>query len=335
VSGRKITLIPGDGIGPEVTRAAVRVLETVRPDLEWETFQAGQQACQETGEFLPQALLDSVRRNKLALKGPVTTPVGCGFRSVNVELRKRLGLYAGVRPSKSRPGIPSCFRNVDLVVVRENTEGLYSGLEHEVSPGIVESIKVTTEKASRRIARYAFDFARRHGRHKVTVLHKANIMKLTDGLFLRCAEEVAAENGEVAFESLMVDNACFQLARDPNAFDVLLADNLTGDIISDLCAGLVGGGLGVAPGANVGDECIVFEAVHGAAPDIAGTGRANPLALIASGALMLKHLGHEGEARRIENAIDDLLAEGAVRTPDLEGTSTTEEVTEAICGRLA
>jgi isocitrate dehydrogenase (NAD+) len=330
----KATLIPGDGIGPEVTQAAVRVLEAAGADIEWEVFQAGAQAAQTAGALLPDALVESVRRNKVALKGPIITPVGTGFRSVNVELRKRLDLYAGVRPSRSRPGVPSCFRGVNLTVVRENTEGLYSGIEHEVLPGVVEAIKVTTERASRRIAAFAFDYARRRGRRKVTVLHKANIMKLTDGLFLRCAREVAAAYPDIAFQELLVDSACFQLVRNPLDFDVLLADNLIGDIISDLCAGLVGG-LGIAPGANVGDDCVVFEAVHGAAPDIAGAGRANPLALIATGALMLRHVGMPEAADRVDAAIDDLLADGRVRTPDLGGTSTTSQVTDDVCRRLA
>jgi isocitrate dehydrogenase (NAD+) len=328
--GTTVTLIPGDGIGPEVTDATVRVLGTVCPVLTWETYPAGQEACTECGEFLPTELLESVRRNRVGLKGPVTTPVGCGFRSVNVELRKRLGLYAGVRPARSRPGVETRYSAVDLVVVRENTEGLYAGLEHELLPGIVETIKVTTREASLRIARFAFEYARSMGRRKVTALHKANIMKLTDGLFLSCAREMAEEYSEVEFDALLLDNGCMQLVSDPTRFDVLLTDSFVGDIVSDLCAGFVGG-LGLAPGANVGDDCALFEAVHGAAPDIAGKGLANPLALIGSGAMLLRHIGRSEEAQRVETAVDALLADGAALTPDLGGSASTREVTDAIC----
>jgi isocitrate dehydrogenase (NAD+) len=328
-----LTLVPGDGIGPEVTGAAVRVLEALCPDLTWERYPAGQQACNETGEFLPAALIESVRRNRVALKGPVTTPVGCGFRSVNVALRKQLGLYAGVRPARNRPGLASRYTGVDIVVVRENTEGLYAGIEHELLPGVVETVKVTTEQASRRIAEFAFRYACEHGRRKVTVLHKANIMKLTDGLFLSCAREAAAAHADVAFEELMLDNGCLQIVTDPCKFDVLLTDSFVGDMMSDLCAGLVGG-IGVAPGANLGTGCAMFEAVHGSAPDIAGTGRANPLAMAATAALLLGHIGREGEARRLDAAIDALLLDGAPRTPDLGGMATTAEVTDALCRKL-
>jgi len=328
-----ITLIPGDGIGPEVIGAAVRVVETLCPDVSWERYPAGQQACNETGEFLPEALLESVRRNRIALKGPVTTPIGCGFRSVNVALRKKLDLYAGVRPARNRPAVASRYRGVDIVVVRENTEGLYAGVEHELLPGVVETVKVTTERASRRIAAFAFDFARRWGRRRVTVLHKANIMKLTDGLFLACAREAARGCPEVAFEELLLDSACLQLVTDPQRFDVLLTDSLVGDIVSDLCAGLVGG-LGLAAGMNVGDGCAVFEAVHGSAPDIAGTGRANPLAAILTAALMLRHMGRTAEADRVEAAVNEVLHDPASLTPDLGGTATTAAVADAVCQKL-
>ncbi|NQT86476.1 isocitrate/isopropylmalate dehydrogenase family protein [bacterium] len=331
--GATVTLIPGDGIGPEVTDATVRVLEALCPDLSWETHLAGQRACTEHGEFLPTALLESVRRNKVGLKGPITTPVACGFRSVNVELRKRLCLYAGVRPSRSRPGVATRYSDVDLVVVRENTEGLYAGLEHTLLPGIVETIKITTREASVRIAQFAFDYARSMGRKKVTALHKANIMKLTDGLFLTCAREVAQEYPDIAFNDLLLDNACMQLVTDPTRFDVLLTDSFVGDIVSDMCSGFVGG-LGLAPGANIGEDCALFEAVHGAAPDIAGKGIANPLALIGSGAMLLRHIGCPDEARRVDAAIDALLADGATLSPDLGGSASTREVTDALCALL-
>jgi len=333
MSTTPITLIPGDGIGPEVIEAAVRVVEALCPDVRWERYPAGQPACNETGEFLPEALLDSVRRNRIALKGPVTTPVGCGFRSVNVALRKKLELFAGVRPAKNRPGLAARYTGVDVVTVRENTEGLYAGVEHELLPGIVETVKVTTERASRRIAAFAFDLARRWGRRRVTMLHKANIMKLTDGLFLACAREAAKSYPDVAFEELLLDNACLQLVTDPSRFDVLLTDSLVGDIVSDLCAGLVGG-IGLAAGMNVGDGCAVFEAVHGSAPDIAGTGRANPLAAILTAALMLRHMGRTREAERVEAAVDAILPDPASLTPDLGGTATTREVADAVCRKL-
>lgn len=333
MSKTTITLVPGDGIGPEVTAAATRVIDTVCPDIEWEPHPIGQQACNECGAFLPDVLLDSIRRNKVGLKGPATTPIGCGFRSVNVELRKKLQLYAGVRPAIKRPGVPCRFEKVDLVVIRENTEGLYAGIEHEILPGVVETIKVTTRDASRRIAEFALRFARQSGRKKVTCFHKANIMKLTDGLFLSSAREVAEGYPDIEFEDLLLDTGTMQLVQDPGRFDVLLTDSFVGDILSDLAAGLVGG-LGLAPGANIGDECAVFEAVHGAAPDIAGTGKANPLALIMTGALMLRHMGREEEAARIDGAVDALLREGATLTPDLGGAATTSDVVEALCHKL-
>jgi len=281
----KITLIPGDGIGPEVTGATISVLRATGFEAEWETFVVGAEALSRFGDPLPQDLIESIKRNKIALKGPVATPIGTGFVSSNVRLRKALDLYANLRPIKSLKGVPSRYEDIDLVVVRENTEDLYSGLEHEVVPGVVESLKIITDKASRRIAKFAFEYARREGRTKVTAVHKANIMKLSDGLFLRCFREVAEDYPEINADDLIVDNSCMQLVINPTQFDMLLLENLYGDIVSDLCAGLIGG-LGVAPGANIGEDIAVFEAVHGAAPTIAGRGIANPTALLLSGVLM-------------------------------------------------
>jgi isocitrate dehydrogenase (NAD+) len=329
-----ITLIPGDGIGPEVVSAAVRVLTATGIAFEWETENAGAGAMGKEGEALPERVLDSIRRNKVALKGPTATPVGSGHRSVNVELRKRLDLYANLRPVATLPGIKSRYDGVDLIVVRENTEDLYSGLEHVVVPGVVESIKIITEKASTRIARYAFEYARAHGRKKVTAVHKANIMKLSDGLFLDCCRRVAAQFPAIEYDELIVDNCCMQLVLDPTRFDMLLLENLYGDIVSDLCAGFIGG-LGIAPGANNGDEGAVFEAVHGSAPDIAGKNLANPMALILSGAMMLDHLGETAAADRVRAAVNDVLREGAKIPRDLGGSAGTTEVAEAIAARLA
>jgi isocitrate dehydrogenase (NAD+) len=329
-----ITLIPGDGIGPEVVSAAVRVLTATGIAFGWETENAGAGAMGKEGEALPERVLDSIRRNKVALKGPTATPVGSGHRSVNVELRKRLDLYANLRPVATLPGIKSRYDGVDLIVVRENTEDLYSGLEHVVVPGVVESIKIITEKASTRIARYAFEYARAHGRKKVTAVHKANIMKLSDGLFLDCCRRVAAQFPAIEYDELIVDNCCMQLVLDPTRFDMLLLENLYGDIVSDLCAGFIGG-LGIAPGANIGDEGAVFEAVHGSAPDIAGKNLANPMALILSGAMMLDHLGETAAADRVRAAVNDVLREGAKIPRDLGGSAGTTEVAEAIAARLA
>lgn len=329
-----ITLIPGDGIGPEVVGAAVRVLEATGLAFEWETEKAGASALGTEGDALPERVLASVRKNKVALKGPTGTPIGTGHRSVNVELRKRLDLYANLRPVVSLPGIKSRYENVDLVVVRENTEDLYSGLEHVVVPGVVESLKIITEKASTRIAQFAFRYASTHGRKKVSAVHKANIMKLSDGLFLDCCRAVAKGYPAIAYEEIIVDNACMQLVLDPARFDVLLLENLYGDIISDLCAGFIGG-LGMAPGANIGDEGAVFEAVHGSAPDIAGKNIANPMAVILSSALMLDHLGERGAADRVRSAIRAVLAEGRALTRDLGGTAGTIEIAEAIAARVA
>ena len=329
----KITLIPGDGIGPEVTGATISVLRATGFEAEWETFVVGAEALSRFGDPLPQDLIESIKRNKIALKGPVATPIGTGFVSSNVRLRKALDLYANLRPIKSLKGVPSRYEDIDLVVVRENTEDLYSGLEHEVVPGVVESLKIITDKASRRIAKFAFEYARREGRTKVTAVHKANIMKLSDGLFLRCFREVAEDYPEINADDLIVDNTCMQLVINPTQFDMLLLENLYGDIVSDLCAGLIGG-LGVAPGANIGEDIAVFEAVHGAAPTIAGRGIANPTALLLSGVLMLKHLNERERATRVQSALEKVLAEGKVLTRDLGGKATTLEFTDAIIHAL-
>src|SRR6476620_7276060 len=294
----KITLIPGDGIGPEVTEAVLRVLAATGVSIEWERFQAGVVSFERTGQALPVELIDSIRRTKVALKGPVTTPIGTGFTSVNVGLRKALDLYSNLRPVWNLPGVAARFQGVDLVIVRENTEDLYAGLEHTVVPGVVESLKIITEKASTRIAKFAFEHARAIGRRKVTAIHKANIMKLSDGLFLECARTVSREFTDIAYDERIVDAACMHLVMHPEKLDVLLLPNLYGDIVSDLCAGLVGG-LGVVPGANRGADAAVFEAVHGSAPDIADQNLANPTALLLSALMMLEHLGERQRAERI------------------------------------
>jgi isocitrate dehydrogenase (NAD+) len=325
-----ITLIPGDGIGPEVTESVVRVFAAAGLDIEWERYDAGVTAFKRFKLSLPVELLDSIKRNKVALKGPVTTPIAEGITSVNVGLRKSLDLYANLRPVRNLEGVESRYRNVDLVIVRENTEDLYSGLEHEVVPGVVESLKIITERASTRIARFAFDHVRKEGRARVTAIHKANIMKLGDGLFLESARKVARDYLDVPYDERIVDAACMQLVMFPEKFDVLLLPNLYGDIVSDLCAGLVGG-LGVVPGANMGTECAVFEAVHGSAPDIAGKNLANPTALLLSALMMLDHIGEREAALRIRDALGRVLTAGASRTRDLGGTATTTEFTDAIC----
>jgi isocitrate dehydrogenase (NAD+) len=329
---RRITLIEGDGIGPEVTRAVVAILKAAGLHVEWEPQLAGVRALERYNTPLPQELLDSIERNKVALKGPVTTPVGGGFTSVNVGLRKALNLYANLRPVWSIPSVPSRYSGVDIVIVRENTEDLYAGLEHEVVPGVVESLKIITEEASTRVARFAFDYARAHNRTRVTAVHKANIMKMSDGLFLACVRAVGRQFPEITCDERIVDNACMQLVINPTQFDMLLLPNLYGDIVSDLCAGLVGG-LGVVPGANLGEEIGVFEAVHGSAPDIAGKGIANPTALLFSALLMLRHIGEGAMADRIMKAVVATLGDG-VRTRDLGGTATTIEYADAICARL-
>jgi isocitrate dehydrogenase (NAD+) len=328
-----VTLIPGDGIGPEVASAAVRVLEATGLSFEWETEHAGAGTMGQEGNALPERVLESIRRNKVALKGPTATPVGTGHRSVNVALRKILDLYANVRPVQTLPGVKSRYTDVDLVVVRENTEDLYSGLEHVVVPGVVESIKIITEKASTRIAKYAFEYASTHGRKRISAVHKANIMKLSDGLFLDCCRNVAKNFPAITYDEIIVDNCCMQLVLDPTRFDILLLENLYGDIVSDLCAGFIGG-LGMAPGANIGEEVAVFEAVHGSAPDIAGKNKANPMALILTAAMMLDHLGELEAAARVRKAVHEVLREGKKLTGDLGGTTGTTEIAEAIASRV-
>jgi isocitrate dehydrogenase (NAD+) len=328
-----VTLIPGDGIGPEVTAAVVHILDAVGVAIDWDRQDAGIVSLERSGESMPQALLDSIRRTRVALKGPITTPVGGGFTSVNVGLRKALDLYANLRPVKNLPGVAGRFENVDLVIVRENTEDLYAGLEHVVVEGVVESLKIITTRASRRIAEFSFDYAHRMGRRKVTAVHKANIMKLGDGLFLEAVRDVARAWPDIAYDERIVDAACMHLVMRPEIFDVLVMPNLYGDIVSDLCAGLVGG-LGVVPGANIGHDEAVFEAVHGTAPDIAGRNLANPTALLLSATLMLDHLGERDAAARIRRALDLVLTEGRIRTGDLGGTATTTAFAEAIVRAL-
>jgi len=330
-----IVLIPGDGIGPEVTSATRRVVEAAGLSVEWVELPAGATALEQGHDnVLPQRTLAAIKAHKVALKGPVTTPVGKGFRSVNVQLRQALTLYAAVRPVRSLNGVKTRYDNVDMVIVRENTEGLYSGIENEVVPGVVTSLKVATELACTRIARYAFRYATRRGRKKITVFHKANIMKMTDGLFLNCARKIHDdEYPNIEYEELIIDAGCMKLVQDPNKFDVLLMENLYGDLVSDLCAGMVGG-LGVVPGANIGDDAAVFEAVHGSAPDIAGKGIANPLACIMSAVMMLNHMHEEAIAKKIKSAYDALLAEGKVLTRDLGGTAGTGEFTDALIAKL-
>jgi isocitrate dehydrogenase (NAD+) len=330
----KITLLPGDGIGPEVTAAVVQIIECAGVDVEWEKYFVGAEALTRSGDPLPQEVLDSIVRNKVALKGPVTTPIGTGFASINVRLRKTLDLYANLRPVRSLPNIKTRYEDIDLIVVRENTESLYAGLEHEVVPGVVESLKIITRRASTNIARFAFEYARVNGRKRITAVHKANIMKLSDGLFLQCFREVAAEYPNIQADDKIVDNLCMQLVTDPNQFDILLLENLYGDIVSDLTAGLVGG-LGVVAGANIGANGAVFEAVHGSAPDIAGQNKANPLALLQSAVLMLQHIGETQPAQRINDAIVKVLGMGDEhRTRDIGGTGSTTDFTVAICDVL-
>ncbi len=330
----RITLIPGDGIGPEVASAVVRIVEASGAQIEWETHYAGAIALEKFGATLPEELLESIKRNKVGLKGPVTTPVGKGFTSVNVGLRKALDLYANLRPIRALPNIPCRNPNLDIVVVRENTESLYSGLEHIVVPGVVESLKIITEKASTRIARFALEFARREKRKKITCTHKANIMKLSDGLFLECFHKVAQEYPEIETPDMIIDNASMQLVMRPEQFDVLLCENLYGDIVSDLCAGLIGG-LGLVPGANIGEKGAVFEAVHGSAPDIAGLGIANPTALLQSAILMLRHINERAAADKIETAMLKVFEGGQIRTRDIGGSATTDEFADAIISILS
>ncbi len=339
-NGYTVTLIPGDGIGPEVTTAARRVLEATGIPLQWDVQPAGASVMPEEGTPLPERVLESVRTHGVALKGPITTQIGSGFRSVNVALRKLLDLYANLRPAKSLPGVAQARPSVDLVVVRENTEGLYVGVEHEVIPNeAAEAVRITTRRASERIVRFAFEYARRHGRHQVTAVHKANILKITDGLFLKVAREVAEAYPDIAYQERIVDNMCMQLVLRPEAYDVLVLPNLFGDIVSDLSAGLIGG-LGMAPGANIGDGIAVFEPVHGSAPDIAGQDKANPIAAILSGALMLRYLNEDEAADRVEQAVASVLAEGRVVTADLHTQRPdaqlvgTQDMADAIIAHL-
>ena len=329
----KVTLIPGEGIGPEVATATRHILEAAGVQIDWEELEGRTDKTTERGQLVNQLAVESVRRNRVALKGPMATAIAEGAPSVNVALRKTLDLYANLRPVKNLPGVKSHFANVNLVIVRENTEDLYSGLEHEVVPGVVESLKIITERASTRIARFAFEYAKRHGRKKIHAIHKANIMKLSDGLFLRSVRAVAKQFSEIEYKELIVDNACMQIVMDPLQFDMLLLPNLYGDVMSDLAAGLVGG-LGVVPSANIGDDCAMFEAVHGTAPDIAGKGFANPTALLLSSILMLDHLGERTAARRIEDALEKVYRDAKHTTRDVGGPAGTDEFTEAVIAAL-
>lgn len=329
----RVTLIPGDGIGPEVSAAVLRVIDAAGVRIEWERFDVGGGAKEPSGETLPEDAIASIRRNSVALKGPVTTPIGTGFESVNVRLRKTLDLYANLRPVRNLSGVPSRFGNVDLVIVRENTEDLYAGLEHEIVPGVVEALKIITTKASTRIVTFAFEYAQAQGRRKVTVVHKANIMKKSDGLFLECFRRVAPEYPTIEHEEILVDNLCMQLVMNPERFDVLVTENLYGDIISDLAAGLVGG-LGVVPSADLGEKTAVFEAVHGSAPDIAGMNLANPTALLMSAIMMLRHIGERSAASRIEGALNKVLAGREKTTADIGGKASTTEFTDAVIAAL-
>ncbi len=325
----KITLIPGDGIGPEVTSAAVRILEATGLKFDWESFAAGAEAYEKYKEYIPRELHESIERTRVGLKGPVTTPIGGGFSSINVELRKRFELYANVRPIRNLPGVPTRYPGVDLVIVRENTEGLYSGIEHEVVPGVVESLKIITEKACTRISKFAFNYARQMGRKKIHSIHKANIMKMSDGLFIRCSRTISKDYPEIIYGEHIVDNTCMQLVMNPYQYDMLLLENLYGDIVSDLCAAFVGG-LGLVPGANIGEYASIFEAVHGSAPDIAGKNIANPTAVVRSGILMLRHLGEQEAANRVKAAVHAVYREGKHLTRDMGGDSSTSEFADAV-----
>ena len=329
----KVTLIPGDGIGPEVTDAVVRILEATGVRFNWERYAAGAEAFEKHKEYIPQELYESIERNKVALKGPVTTPIGGGFKSINVTLRKKFDLFANFRPIKNLPGLESKWPGVDLIIVRENTEGEYVGLEHEVVPGVVESIKVITEKGSTRIAKFAFEYARKHGRKKIHSVHKANIMKLSDGLFLRCARQVSEGFPDIQYAEHIIDNTCMQLVMNPYQYDTLLLENLYGDIVSDLCAAFVGG-LGLVPGANLGADCAIFEAVHGSAPDIAGKDIANPTALLQSAILMLRHLDEEAAADKVKHALETVYSEKRCLTRDVGGTSSTTKFADAVLAAM-
>ena len=330
----KVTLIPGDGIGPEVMQATVRILEATGVKFDWEIFQVGAEAFAKYNEYIPKELIESIERTRVGLKGPVTTPVGGGFASINVALRKKFELYANFRPIQNLPHIPTRYPGVDLIIVRENTESLYSGIEHEVVPGVVESLKIITEKASTRIARFAFEYSRKNQRKKIHAIHKANIMKLSDGLFLRCCRDVAKEYPEITYGEHIVDNTCMQLVMNPYQYDVLVMENLYGDIISDLCAAFVGG-LGFVPSANLGDSCAIFEAVHGSAPDIAGKNLANPTAVIRSAQLMLRHLGEHHAADMIHDGLEKVYRTEDRRTRDVGGKAGTSEFADSIIQFMA
>lgn len=329
----KVTLIPGDGIGPEVAEAARKVVDASGVKIEWDVVEAGAAVIEEYGTPLPEYVLESIKKNKIALKGPVTTPVGKGFKSVNVTLRQTLNLYANIRPTKTFEGVKSRYDNIDLVIFRENTEDLYAGVEHMVSEDIAESIKIISKKASDRIVRAAFEYAREHNRKKVTAVHKANIMKLSDGLFLKCARSIAEEYKDIEFEDVIVDAMSMKLVIEPEKYDVLVMPNLYGDILSDMAAGLVGG-LGMLPGANIGEDGAVFESAHGSAPDIAGQNKANPSAIILSAVMMLQHIGESDAAEKIQKALAKVIKEGKHVTVDLGGTAGTSEFTEAIINEI-
>ena len=337
MTNHTITLIPGDGIGPEVTDATVRILEAagerVHVTFAWERFDAGADAFKKTGEYIPKALYDSVSRTKVALKGPVTTPVGGGFASINVTLRKQFDLFANFRPIKNLPGLTTKYPDVDLIIVRENTEGLYVGLEQEIVPGVTTALKVITEKGSTRVAKFAFEYAAKHGRKKVHAIHKANIMKLTDGLFLKCSRKIAEQYPQITYAEHIVDNTCMQLVTNPYQYDVLVMENLYGDILSDLCAGFVGG-LGLVPGANLGEHAAIFEAVHGSAPDIAGQDKANPTALLQSAVLMLRHIDEGKLADTVQRTIEQVYREARTLTRDVGGTAGTRAFADAVVAAL-
>lgn len=332
-----ITLIPGDGIGPEVTNATVEILEAAGKrtgaSFDWHRFDAGADAFAKTGEYVPKACYESIEGNRVALKGPVTTPIGGGFSSINVTLRKRFDLYANFRPVKNLPGLETKYPGIDLIIVRENTEDLYAGLEVMVVPGVAQSLKIITEKGSTRIAKFAFEAARKYGRKKVHSVHKANIMKISDGLFLDCCRKVAKDYPELPYAEHIVDNTCMQLVMNPWQYDVIVTENLYGDILSDLCSGLIGG-LGLVPGANLGTECAIFEAVHGSAPDIAGKGLANPTALLQSAVLMLRHLDETAAADAIQTALEAVYAEGKTLTKDVGGSASTGAFKDAVLAAL-
>jgi len=329
----RVTLIPGDGIGPEVIGAAVKVIEAAGVKIEWDQQLAGAIALRRFGSPVPDQLIDSLKSTRVALKGPLETRVGEGYRSINVYLRKLFDLYANVRPVRTQAGVHTPFKNVNLIVIRENTEDLYAGIEHQVAPGVVESVKIITARASTRIARFAFEYARANGRRQVTAIHKANIMKLSDGLFLKCAQRVAHDYDDIEYREQIVDASCMRLVTDPQSFDVLMLENLYGDIVSDLCAGLVGG-LGFVPGANYGKHGAIFETVHGTAPDITGKGIANPVAAIKTGALLLDYLGFGGEGDRIRQAVGTVLRAGRIVTPDIGGKAKTADMTAAVIRAL-